>query len=63
MNDKKQKSPTKFIGGLLTGIGKAAFGNSLAGLTTSVNPYMMAGGLLVGGTLLAANKAKKVKEI
>ena len=60
MNNKlKKKSPAKFIGSLLAGIGKAAFGNSLAGLTTSVNPYMMAGGLILGGGLLAAKKAKR----
>tara|TARA_R110002020_G_scaffold269475_4_gene484798 strand:+ start:309 stop:1049 length:741 start_codon:yes stop_codon:yes gene_type:complete len=60
MNNKiKKKSPAKGITSLLGGIGKAVFGNSLAGLTTSVNPYMLAGGLIVGGGLLASRKAKK----
>ena len=60
MNDKlKKKSPAKIVG-LLKGIGTAFGAGASSGLFSGMNPALM-GGLIVGGTLLAANKSRKGK--
>ena len=62
MNNKlKKKSPAKnFLKAIGTALGAAGAGGGGTGLFAGMNPALM-GGLIVGGTLLAANKSRKGK--